>query len=68
MQKNDLLWHENDIFRVLNIRENKVFVINCTRQTMPQWYDIAAFDNCTLCNEQDFQVHSGVVLPDIDFL
>lgn len=68
MQKNDLFWHENDIFRVLNFTENKAFVINCTRQTMPQWYDNAAFDNWTLCNEQDFQKHSGVVLPDIDFL
>ena len=35
---------------------------------MPQWYDIAAFNNCTLCSEQDFQVHSGVIIHDIDFL
>lgn len=66
MQKNDLFWHGNDIFRVLDLKDNKAFIINCTRQTMPQWYDPASFSDYMLCTEQDLQVQSGVICADID--
>lgn len=68
MQKNDLFWHNNDIFRVLDISQNRSFVINCTRQTMPQWYDFESFTDRKACTEQDLQLQSGIVLSDIDTL
>ena len=68
MQKNDLFRFENDIFRVLEINQNNIFVINCTRQTMPQWYDFAAFSDYEVCTEHDLLLQSGIVLSDIDML
>ena len=68
MQKNDLFKHGNDIFRVLDISENRVFVINCTRRTMPQWRDHDSFVNHKVCTEQDLQLQSGIMPSDIDTL
>ena len=68
MQKNDLFRHGNDIFRVLDLKDNKAFIINCTRQTMPQWYDPASFPDDMLCTEQDLQIQSGVICANIDML
>ena len=68
MQKNDLFRCENDIFRVLEVSQNDIFVINCTRQTMPQWGDLAVFSDYRICTEQDLLLQSGIVLSDIDIL
>lgn len=37
MLKYDLLKHENSIYRVLEIQEEKVLMIDCLKQTMPVW-------------------------------
>lgn len=68
MQKNDLFRCENDIFRVLEVSQNDIFVINCTRQTMPQWCNLAAISDNKGCTEQDLLQQSGVVLTDVDML
>ena len=68
MQKNDLFRFENDIFRVLNSKQGSVFIINCTKQTMPQWCDFASFSDYKVCTEQDLLLQSGIVLSDIDIL
>lgn len=68
MQKNDLFRCKNDIFRVLEVSQNDIFVINCTRQTMPQWCDLAMFSDYRICTEQDLLLQSGIVLSDIDIL
>ena len=68
MQKNDLFRCENDIFRVLDSKQDGVFIINCTRQTMPQWCDFASFSDYKVCTEQDLLLQSGLVLSDIDML
>lgn len=68
MQKNDLVRCENDIFRVLDSKQDGLFIINCTRQTMPQWCDFASFSDYKVCTEQDLLLQSGIVLSDIDML
>lgn len=68
MQKNDLFQCGNDIFRVLEIKKGGAFIINCTRQTMPQWCDLAAVSDNKGCTEQDLFLQSGVVLTDVDML
>ena len=37
MKKNDLLKFENQIVRILSIKEDKVFVIDCVKKTVPRW-------------------------------
>lgn len=68
MQKNDLFRCENDIFRVLEVSQNNIFVINCTRQTMPQWCDLTEISDNKGCTEQDLLLQSGVDLIDVDML
>lgn len=68
MQKNDLFQCGNDIFRVLEIKQDSAFIINCTRQTMPQWCDLTAIADNKGCTEQDLLLQSGIVLSDIDMI
>lgn len=35
MKKNDLIRNQNGIYRVLDITEQEVLIIDCLRQTMP---------------------------------
>lgn len=66
MQKNDLLLLHGDIYRILEIQPNSIFAINCTKQTMPQWYESEWFSDGSTCTEQDLQTQSGVILSDMD--
>ena len=68
MQKNDLFRCGNDIFRVLDVSQNEIFVINCTRKTMPQWCDLTTFSDYKACTEDDLLLQRGVVLTDVDML
>ena len=40
--KNDLYFKDDSIVRVLEVREDRVLVIDCIRRTMPQRKDIAS--------------------------
>ena len=48
--KNNLMKKENSVIRILEEKEDKVFVIDCIKKTMPKWYDksvIEGFKKCT---------------------
>lgn len=36
MQKNELYFKDDDIIRVLDVKEDKALVIDCIRRTMPR--------------------------------
>ena len=43
MKKNDLLKTKDGIFRILSVKNEKVFAIDCQKKTMPKFYDIDYF-------------------------
>lgn len=65
MQKNDLLKLDDEIIRVLEIKEDRVFVIPCTRQSMPYWTEIAELDLYTKSTEEHLLQINNVFIPEM---
>ena len=68
MQKFDLYFKEKSIVRVLEVREDRVLVIDCIRRTMPQWRDIVSLAGWEKCSEEKLCEIADVNLPEIDSL
>lgn len=68
MRKNDLIKTENNIFRILDVKEDSVFVIDCIKRTMPKWKEINSFSEYELCTESELLSVTGMVLQDIESL
>lgn len=68
MQKNDLLQFGEDIIRVLELRNDKAFVIDCNKRTIPQWVSINEFQNYTKITETELQKKVSIPLPDMKTL
>ena len=66
--RNKLIKHGNEIFRILNSKEGYVFVINCTKQTMPKWIRLEEVEDFTECTEQELIDVTNITLPDIETL
>ena len=47
MQKNELIRIEDNIYRVLDIKDDKVLIINCLKHTMPIWDVIDNYESCS---------------------
>ena len=50
--RNKLIKYNSEIFRILNSKEDYVFAINCTKQTMPKWIRLEEVEDFTECTEQ----------------
>ena len=50
--KNKLMKKENNIVHILDIREDKVHVIDCLKKTMPVWIDKTVLNDYELCSEE----------------
>ena len=68
MQKNDLYFKEKSIVRVLEVREDRVLVIDCIRRTMPQWKDIVSLAGWEKCSEEKLCEIADVNLPEMESL
>lgn len=66
--KNDLYFMDDSIVRVLEVREDKVLVIDCIRRTMPQWKDIVSLAGWEKCSEEKLYEIADVDLPELDYL
>ena len=51
--KNKLMRKENDVIRVLDVSDDKVFAINCIKLTMPSWYDKSILDGFVFMDEEE---------------
>ena len=50
MKKNQLIRCQGTIYRVLEVEEDSILLIDCIKKTMPKWYDIGwieAYENCS---------------------
>lgn len=53
MQKNELLKQEGKILRVLEVRGEKVLVIDCIRARMPRWIPVEDVREYEQCSEEE---------------
>lgn len=63
MKNNQLFGNGETIIRVLDIRDGEVFIIDCKRQTVPKWVNIATLAAYTICTDDTLDS-----LPDINDL
>lgn len=68
MQKNDLYFKDDLIIRVLDVKEDRAFMIDCIRRTMPQWKDIVSLADWDQCSQETLYEITGVDLPELDAL
>lgn len=68
MQKNELYFKDDSIVRVLEVREDKVLMIDCVRRTMPRWKDIVSLAGWEKCSEEKLYKIADVNLPELDSL
>lgn len=66
MQKNDLLRCGDTIFRVLEIRDGKAFVIDCRKRNIPYWMPLSDLQSYIAITEPEMLKCIPVPLPDID--
>lgn len=76
MEKNQLLRCQGTIYRVLEVEEDSILLIDCIKKTMPKWYDIGwieAYENCSeeellegtemkLAEEQDLEQKARCII------
>jgi len=51
--KNKLMKKGDCIIRVLDEKENKVFIIDCIKKTMPCWCDKSFISDYEICSEDE---------------
>ena len=68
MKKNSLLKSGEKILRVLDVKNEKVFVIDCVKRTMPYWVIADSLSGYEECIESEMIQETGVVISDIEKL
>lgn len=65
MLKNELYINGDSIVRILDIRDEKVLVIDCVRRMMPQWIDISSLVEWQQCTQETLYAITNVEMPEI---
>lgn len=68
MKKHDLLRNHDTIIRVLEIKPDRVLVIDCIKRTMPVWVEPSVLDFYTDCTCEELNEVTGFTVVDIDAL
>lgn len=65
MKKNDLLKCGNTVIRVLEIQDDKAFIINCQKRNIPTWVFVSEFQDYTKITEIELYKIISIQLPDM---
>ena len=68
MKKNDLLRNNDTIIRILDMKEDSVFVIDCVKRTMPKWINMDSLSCYVDCSEEELLKITDMVLLDVEML
>lgn len=68
MQKYDLLKNENSIIRVLDIKNEDVFIINCLKKSTPKWTNFLTLKDYEICELDELLETTGEILYEIEDL
>lgn len=66
MRKNDILKCGDSIFRVLDIKNNEIFLIDCGKRTIPTWISEDEIQDCTYLTEKELKEYIPIPIPDFD--
>ena len=58
--QNMLLKGEGKILRVIDVRDDSVFIIDCIRRTIPDWADFSTISCLEPCTEDDLCAETGM--------
>ena len=50
--KNKLMKKEGNVIRILEEKDDKVFIIDCIKKTMPYWCNLAELSDFKICYEE----------------
>jgi putative transposase len=68
MKKHDLLKGGNNIIRVLEVKPDKILMIDCIKRTMPVWVESSALDSFSGCTDEVLNEVTNFTAADIDAL
>lgn len=68
MKKNSLWKSREQMVRVLELKKEKVFVIDCVKRAMPYWVITDSLSGYEECTEAEMIQRTGAVIPDIEKL
>lgn len=68
IQRNHLLRQGKSIVRILEVQDEKVFVIDCVKKSMPKWVLLSSLCDYADCSEAEMVSETRAGLPDIDTL
>ena len=68
MKKYDLLRSGDAIIRVLEIRQDRVLVIDCIKRTMPVWVEMVTLESYSECTIDELTEATGLVMVDTENL
>ena len=68
MKKHDLLKDGNKIIRALEIRPDKILIIDCVKRTMPVWVESSVFDSFSACTDEVLNEFTNFTVIDIENL
>ena len=68
MQRNELIKHGNSVFRVLEIRDNSVLLVDCLHKSMPRWIEAVTLEPFSVISENELSDIAGKNIPDYDSL
>jgi len=60
-KKNEIYHKEEEILRVLEIKEDRCLIIDCTKATMPVWREKEAIEGYTLMTEEELYQVKGFI-------
>lgn len=68
MKKNNLLKFGESVIRILEIEEDRIFVIDCIKQTMPYWISASSIREYEACSQETLLHITHCVLQDVESL
>ena len=68
MKKNELIKTQEKIYRVLDVSENEILIIDCLKLTMPQWIEAASIPDAETITDEELCSLTDCHIPDIDEL
>lgn len=54
MKRNEIYTHEDEIYRILLVKEDNCLVIDCKSNTMPVWKSVMTFWDASTMTDEDF--------------
>lgn len=66
MKKNELIMSDSGIYRILQIQDDKMLVIDCDKMNMPSWKKAGSMEVERTCGEEEVYALHDITLEDID--